>query len=585
MAFDGGFLSAVRHELQSRVIDCRVDKIYMPTRDELILQLRSRDFQGSLLLSASSRGARVQLTSVLPENPAVPPMLCMLLRKRLVGARLTALEQPGLERQLTLHFEGRNELGDRIPLQLIVEVMGRRSNVIFCEGDGRVVDALRRTDAADTVRVLMPGVRYTMPPAQNKWDPLLHPAEDLYPRLRQMSDRDLADALLTHLQGASPLVCRELAHAACRGQSRRIEEMSEEDWQRLRLQIDRWLAAVNGEQVTPTMVIDPAGKPLDYSLIPLHQYGRAAVTREYADFGALLDAFFSERERQERMHVRAQSLLKTITTLSGRVGRRVAAQQAEWKASQDREHLRQYGELIKANLHAIPRGATVCEAVNYYDPACAVVRIPLDAALSPSQNAQKYFKDYRKAHTAEQRLAGLIEQGQRELTYLDSVFDALSRAENDRDLAEIREELEQGGYLKTPGGKKTRSAAKLPPHRFLSDDGFTLLVGRNNRQNEELSLRIARGGDIWLHVKDGPGAHVLIQCEGQTPPARTVEQAAVLAATFSKAAQSPLAAVDYCPARRVKKPSGTPPGMVIYEGYQTAFVRPDPALGDRLRKE
>lgn len=585
MAFDGGFLSLVRCEMEQQLIGCRVDKIYQPTRDELVLALRSKEFQGKLLLSAGSKGARVQLTGDSRENPAVPPMLCMLLRKRLVGARVIKLTQAGLERILTISFEGHNELGDTVELHLVVEMMGRRSNIIFCEGDMRVVDAVRRTDAADTVRVLLPGVKYTLPPAQDKVDPLLGSIDPLWERLRRNPELDLSKALLEHLQGASPLVCRELAHAACRGQSLRVEELAEDDWQRLKLQFERWLDAVQGKGSEPTMVIDSTGKPMDFSMIPIHQYGMTTVTRSYADCGSLLDAFFSERERLERMRARSQSLLKHISTLSARIARRVSAQQAEWQASRNREHLREYGELIKANLHQIERGAAFCEVVNYYSAECETVRIPLDVTLSPSQNAQKYFKEYRKAHTAEQRLSGLVEKGMEELSYIDSVFDALTRAETDRDLAEIREELEQGGYLRSQGPKKARNTAKLPPYRFLSDDGYAILVGRNNRQNEQLSLRTAQGNDIWLHVKDGPGAHVIVCCEGKQPPDTTLEQAAVLAATYSKASQSPQVAVDYCLARKVKKPQGTPPGMVIYDNYKTAYVRPDSELAKRLREE
>lgn len=584
MAFDGGFLAAVRGEMEQKVVGCRVDKVHQPTRDEIVLHLRSKEYQGKMLLSAGSKGARVQLSEDSRENPAAPPMLCMLLRKRLVGARLTGLNQAGLERILTLSFEGHNELGDAVDLHLVVEMMGRRSNIIFCDADMRVIDAVRRTDAADTVRVLMPGVRYVLPPAQDKIDPVLDSADALWSRLRRLPEQELSKALQDNLQGASPLVCRELAHAAGRGQALRVEQMEQGDWQRLSLAFARWTDAVAGRECHPTMVVDPSGHPMDFSMIPIHQYGMAAVTRDYPDCCSLLDAFFSERERVERMRARSQGLLKQISTLSSRIARRVSAQQAEWQASRDREHLREYGELIKANLHQIERGVPFCEVVNYYTPDCQTVRIPLNIALTPSQNAQKYFKEYRKAHTAEQRLAELVRRGQEELVYIDSVFDALTRAENDRDLNEIREELEQGGYLKSTA-KKARPAAKLPPHRFVSDDGFAILVGRNNRQNEQLTLKTAQGNDIWLHVKDGPGAHVIVCCEGNTPPDATLEQAAVLAATYSKASQSPQVAVDYCPARKVKKPQGTPPGMVIYDGYQTAFVRPDPELAKRLQSD
>ena len=584
MAFDGGFLAAVRGEMEQKVVGCRVDKVHQPTRDEIVLHLRSKEYQGKMLLSAGSKGARVQLSEDSRENPAAPPMLCMLLRKRLVGARLTGLNQAGLERILTLSFEGHNELGDAVDLHLVVEMMGRRSNIIFCDADMRVIDAVRRTDAADTVRVLMPGVRYVLPPAQDKIDPVLDSADALWSRLRRLPEQELSKALQDNLQGASPLVCRELAHAAGRGQALRVEQMEQGDWQRLSLAFARWTDAVAGEGMSSHHGGGPIRAPHGF------QHDSDSSIRHGGRYPGLSRLLFPAR----RLFLRAGAGRAYAGPFAGvaqtdfdpflphcPAGECAAGRMAGLARPGASAGIRRADQGQSA---PIERGVPLCEVVNYYTPDCQTVRIPLNIALTPSQNAQKYFKEYRKAHTAEQRLAELVRRGQEELVYIDSVFDALTRAENDRDLNEIREELEQGGYLKSTA-KKARPAAKLPPHRFVSDDGFAILVGRNNRQNEQLTLKTAQGNDIWLHVKDGPGAHVIVCCEGNTPPDATLEQAAVLAATYSKASQSPQVAVDYCPARKVKKPQGTPPGMVIYDGYQTAFVRPDPELAKRLQSD
>ena len=407
MAFDGGFLSVIKREIASQAEGCRVDKIYQPSRDELVLQLRGVQFQGKLLLSANTRGARVQLTQFAPENPATPPMFCMLLRKRLVGARLCAVEQPGLERVIYFRFDGKNEFGDPVTLTLIAECMGRRSNLIFCDDDMRVVDAVRRTDAAETTRVLMPGVKYTLPPAQEKADPVLSGLEEVYHALQTKAGLPLEDALQKVLQGASPLVCREIAFRTLRGGSASFGELDDGQLERLRFQLQQWYDTVTQLPPHPTLVSDTQGKPLDFTFLQVTQYGMGAVTREYATCSELLDAFYAEREQGERLRAKAQDLLKLLTTLTARVARRLDAQRAELKASANREHLREYGELLKANLHSIQRGAPWCEVQNFYSPDYETLRIPLDVALTPAQNAQKYFKNYRKAHTAEQRLTGL----------------------------------------------------------------------------------------------------------------------------------------------------------------------------------
>ena len=322
---------------------------------------------------------------------------------------------------------------------------------------------------------------------------------------------------------------------------------------------------------------------MDFSFIPITQYGLSAVGREMASFSALLDAFYAQKDGVERMKQRSHDLLRVLTNAYERTSRKLAHQRQELEQSENREERRIFGDLINANLYAIEKGAPFADLVNYYDPDCATLRVPLDPALSAAQNAQKYYKEYRKAQTAERILAEQIARGEEELRYIDTVFDALSRASTVREIGELRQELAAGGYLRLQKSRQ-KPPAPLGPMEFCSDDGFTILVGRNNVQNDRLTLKTARGGDIWFHTKNIPGSHVVVLTQGETPPDRTLEQAAILAAFHSRAAGSVQVPVDYTAVRHVRKPAGAKPGMVIYDANQTAYVTPDESLVERLGK-
>lgn len=582
MALDGAFLHKLREEIAEKALESRIDKIYQPLREEVVLLFRSKGFNGRLLLSCRGTAARIQFTDTAPENPVVPPMFCMLLRKHLMGAKLVAVEQPGLERVLFLRFDAVNEMGDRVAPALVLEILGSKANLLLLDGEGRIIDAVRRSDLENAGdRLIQPGARYELPPSQHKVNLLEEPAADVLERLREKEGMELSAALRETLDGASPIVCREAAFRAVRRKGAAVEELTADDRERLRLYLEN-LAEEIRTGGRPTLVVKPDGTPWDFTYIPLSQYGREAVTRELPDYSVLLDTFYAEREKAERIRRQSQDLLRLLSNLTQRTARKIAAQKKDLEKSADREKYRIYGELLKANLHRVPKGASHVELENYYDPDMAPVRIPLNAALSPAQNAQRYFKEYKKTYTAEQVLGEQIAAGEKELVYLDSVFDALSRAESTAELQDIREELAAGGYLKRGGAKGKSLPARSKPMRFLSSDGFSILVGRNNRQNDELTLRVAAKNDIWLHVKNIPGSHVIVLTEGAVPPDRTLEEAAILAAYYSKARQSASVPVDYAPVRKVKKPAGAKPGMVIYEGNRTAYVQPDGELAKKL---
>ncbi len=585
MALDGAFLHCLRDELFTVLCDSRVDKIHQPSREELVLAMRGRNGTEKLYLSARVNSPRAHITAVTLENPATPPPFCMLLRKRLTGARLVDIRQPGLERVLYFDFDTLNELGDPVRLTLAAELMGRHSNLILVGEDNRIVDAVKRVDLSmSSVRPVLPGLPYFPPPADaSRLDALDCAAERLSEAVMQ-SDGAIDKALQARVQGFSPLICREIAAMVCRGvQAEALP--SEERQMRFTQAFNRVRDVLlpQGHRV-PYILYRTDGTPLEFSFLPITQYGLDATGREAASFSALLDEFYAEKDAAERMRRCAHDITRTLTTVTERLNRKLQNQRRELAESGERDRKRLYADLINANLHTIPKGASSAELVNYYDEACAPLTVPLDASLSAARNAQKYYKEYRKAKIAEEVLQEQIARGEAELVYLESVADALSRAADSRELEELRQELEQSGYLRAQKDKR-RTAQPTRPLSFCSDDGFTILVGRNNVQNDRLTTRTAKGSDWWFHTKNIPGSHTVVLTEGVEPPETTLRQAAVLAATHSRAAASSQVPVDYTRIRHVKKPAGAKPGMVIYENNRTVYVTPDPALAARLRTE
>ena len=576
MALDGAFLRHIKQELEEKLLGGRVDKIHQPNREELVVAFRTRESAYKVLFSARANSARVHFTAIPLENPKQPPMLCMLLRKKLQGSKLIAIRQPELERLLHFDFDSVNELGDHVTLTLTMEIMGRYSNIILSDENGKIVDALKRVDAEmSSQRLVLPGLTYHLPPPQEKRCILTTSSQELTAAVKALpADMELSKALLAVLQGVSPIVCRELQHRVGRGRELYIREMDDEQYFRLGFfyqKLKETLEQVSGE---PTMVVNLQKKPMDFSFLDIQQYGTSAVVRKADTFSALLDDFYRERDQLERMRVREQDLLRLLSNHSDRLSRKINAQRAELEQCAERESLRVAGDLVNANLYAIPKGAAGADLPNFYEEGSPLVHIKLDPALTASQNAQKYYKEYRKAKTAEEKLQEQIGIAGNELLYLDSVLDALARAETERDLMEIRAELSEQGYVRTVRSKKEKPAAVSAPLSFTTSDGFTVLVGRNNRQNDKLTMKMASNNDIWFHTKNIPGSHTVLVTEGKRPTEQAMEEAAVLAARHSKAKDSAQVPVDYTQVRNVSKPQGAKPGMVIYVNYKTLFVDP-----------
>lgn len=571
MALDGFFLHKIKNEIENYALFSRVERVYQPSRDETVLYLRRRNEAYRLLFSIRADSARVQFVTDTPDNPAVPPMLCMLLRKHLCGSVLTAVRQQGLDRVLYLDFSGTDEIGDKTSLTLCAELMGKHSNLILLREDMTVIDALHRVDVStSSYRQVLPGIKYKLPPEQTKLNPLALPPESLSDAVLLHRDKLLSKALLSCIQGISPLLSRELA---CRvaGDDCAVGALDPAGRRGL-VRVFEFLQK-QAENPCAFIAYDKSGKPMDFCAIELLQYGTSAVSREFGGCSELLSEYYGEKTRLERIRNRGQELFKLVGGLCEKTEHRLAVQRSELERCGEREKYRLWAELINANLYRLEKGSAFYDLENYYDEN-RPVRIPADSSLSPQKTAQRLYKEYRKLQTAEKKLTELIALGEQELQYLESVLDELTRSDTENDLLLIREELWQQGYIKTNRSSKRKPQKAPEPMSFVSPDGFTILIGRNNTQNDRLSLKIAKGNDLWLHTQNIPGSHTLVVSEGREIPDSTAEYAARLAAWFSRARQSALVPVDYTKAKNLKKPNGAKPGKVIYHVYNTVIVDP-----------
>lgn len=586
MPFDAFFLTAVRRELEGSLTGCRIDKVQQPQRDTLILSMRGAAGGGRLLLTASPNHPRIHLTNEPAENPAQPPMFCMLLRKHLTGGRLVSMQQPEMERLLDLTFDCTDEMGSPTRKHLILEIMGRNSNLILTGEDGRILDCLRRVDfEMSEKRQVLPGLYYHLPPTQGKRDPFAVTGEELAALLSaQTAPKRLDGWLLDTFGGLSPLVCRELAFRLTGDLDTDLSELPLEGKTALAERLLETFAQLQTVPPQPVLLYKDE-RPWDFTCLPVTQYGDFIRQEPYDSFSQLLDRFYAARDRADSIRQSSQAIRKTVSNLHARTARKLENQHKELAATHDRERLRQLGDILTANLYAIRRGQTKLRAADFYDPDMKEIEITLNPAISPQQNAAKFYKDYQKAKNAERILTEQIAKGEQELAYLASVLDALTRAESARDLQEIRAELVSGGYLRETDRKKRMKLPPSRPMRFMSSDGFPIFVGRSNRQNDELTTKLAAKTDVWLHVQKIPGSHVIIETNGRTPPDRTVTEAMQLAAYYSQARDGQNVPVDYTPVKFVKKPAGAKPGMVIYTTYQTAVVTPDAALCERLKEK
>jgi len=573
MAFDTICVKKITEELSETIIGGRIDKVHQPEKDELMIGIRTFDGNFKLVLSASANNARVHFSDFSKENPKTPPMFCMLLRKHLSSGKIVKVSQPGFERIIEIDVESYNDLGDLTIKHLICEIMGRNSNIILCAEDYRIIDSAKHVDmTVSSVRQILPGIRYEAPPAQDKV-PILDPD-----KVRDI-DLDFSNAasgcdkaIMSRISGISPAVSREIVHLAVGTNSLVCGELSETD----KIQIKNELVKFSENmEFSPCIILDPTGKPLDFSATAITHYGGNYRVEYFDSMSDVVCRFYKERDQKDRMRQKSADLLKLLNTNLERLAKKLVIQEKTLKDAENKERYKIFGDLLTANLYMIPKGAHKVTVSNYYEPDCPEVEIELSPTLSAPQNAQRYYKLFTKLKNAEvemekQRLATITE-----IDYLESTLCALENATSEADLNLIRSELSEEGYIKrTKNGKRDFNKTSKPMH-FISSDGFDIYVGKNNTQNDYLTLKFANSQDIWFHTKQIHGSHTVIKLGiDKDVPKTTMLEAAQLAAYYSKARESSQVPVDYTQIKNVKKPSGARPGMVIYDSYNTVYVTP-----------
>ena len=591
MAFDAGMLACCIHEIRELSLGARVEKVFQPGKDEIVLQMRSQKGGKRLLINAGSAAPRICFTEVQKENPAVPPMLCMLLRKHLQGAKLTDIRQAGFERVAILTFEGRDEMGFSCSRQLIAEIMGKYSNLIFADGDGKMLAVLYPIDfSASSRRQLLPGMTYTLPPSQNKRNPLEETAQGFAEAVAAADPLRPADRFLTATYcGIAPAVARELAYRSGGTVDAPLGDCAD----RLCTNFLAVMADIRAGRFSPSAVSENGG-PTEYAYLPLEQYGPGITMTSYDRPSALLDAFFAARDREQHIRQRAQDILHILSNADTRIRKKLDLQRTELADCELGTERKREADLITANLHAIPGGAATATLTDYADwhedGTFGAVTVTLDPRVSAAVNAQRLYRKYNKSKNAKVELTRQIALGEAELTYLDSVFDALSHAETAADLAEIREELYRSGYaskMKQYRAAPTRKKAHPEVLWFRTANGFRVACGKNNTQNEYVTHTLAGKSDYWFHVKGMAGSHAVLFCEGREPDVEDFTDAAEIAAFYSKGtktAGTPNVEVDYTQAKNVKKPAGAKPGFVIYHTNWSCVVSPSPEKIEKMRE-
>ena len=587
MAFDAGMLACSLAEIRKTALGARIEKVYQPEKDEIVLQMRSFEGGKRLLINAGSNNPRMNFSEIQKENPQNPPMFCVLLRKHLQGSKLASIEQENFDRIAYLGFDTRDEMGFEKRCYLIVELMGKYSNLIFADENKKIINALRTSDfSLDSVRQLIPGMVYTPPSMSGKINPKTVSKEEFKELIENSpADKPADKWIVSSFMGIAPGVAREITLIATAQTDTPIASC---DPVRLWNAFSSVAKTLNEEIFSPTLILD-GEKCIEYSFISLSQYPHLQ-TKEFEGAGKLLDAYFISRDNNQRVHQRASDILKLLTNAETRIKKKIEIQRTELEACKEGELFKKYGDLITANIYRLPKKASVVELEDYenmtYDGNIPTIKIELDSRLTPSSNAQRYYKKYAKTKSAKIELAKQINLAEQELNYIYTVFDALTRAESPADLAEIREELCQAGYgskmkAYSHGTNKQKMSSIM---QFETPDGMRVLCGKNNLQNEHITHKLAEKHDYWFHAKGNAGSHVLLITEGREPTDLDFTTAAEIAAYHSKAEGSNIG-VDYTLAKHVKKVPGSRPGFVIYHTNWTAYVTPNGEKINSLRKK
>lgn len=598
MPFDAGVMSAVVHQLKETAVGSRIEKVYQPERDEIVLHLRSKNGSKKLLLSAQAGTSRVCFITADRENPAVPPMFCMLLRKHLSGGHIISVRQIGFDRAMEVTIVSSDELGFQSKKHLICEIMGTYSNIILLDSGRKIMSVLHPVSlSATSKRQILCGFSYEDPdPQEGKTNALDIDKDSFLQKINTDVFSGLTTAadkyLISKYSGLSPLTAREIVYRTSKSTSTPINQC---DIEGLWFNFSKLYGELQREKYSPCLISDKNGKVLDFSFCEIRQYGADAVVKKYDDVSALLEDFYSERDKNERIKRRGQDILRLLTNASQRIQKKTELQLASLEESKQLDMWKLYGDLITSNIYMLKKGMEKVSLVNYFDENMPEVEIKLDTRFTPAQNAQNYYKKYNKAKSAQIMIKKQIEESELEIKYIDTVFESLTKAETENDLAEVRAELEMSGYGKkldnirrNQGMSKNKIKLKkeLKPLHFVTSDGYDVYCGKNNLQNDYVTTKLADKNDFWFHIKNAAGSHVIMKCKdiNDDPPAQSFTQCAIIAAYYSSEREKPQAAVDYTKARYVKKPSGSKPGFVIYEKNYTAYVTADKSTVEELIK-
>ncbi len=585
MPFDGVVTKCISLELSNLLLGGRIEKIYQPEPDEIILMVRANGNNYRLLMSASAKYPRVHITTRQKENPQAAPTFCMLLRKYISGGRIVNIEFHDYERIITINIESINDIEEYTVKKLTIEIMGRYSNIILVSDQGKILDSIKHVDfGTSSVREVMPGKQYMLPPAQDKFSP---GRLDIRAMLNIIPEegKTIDGFLLDNIKGFSPLLCREICNRADIDSKTLMSTLSDNDFAKLTQEIEKVITDINENIYKPCIVYAPDDmeKPLDFHCIPIYS---VSETKYLDTINETLDEFYYYRDLIERLRQKKSDITKVLSNNIDRASKKLGIQQKSLKDVEDRDKLQLFGELITANIYAMSKGLKEVSLLNYYSETGDYMKIPLDEQLSPQENAQRYFRRYTKAKNTFLHASRQLEETKIELEYLQNVSHLLDNCTTVQEIDEIRQELVEQGYINTKRKNGYKKANKLSsPFHFVSTDGFDIFVGKNNKQNDQLTLKTSSGNDIWLHTKDTPGSHVIIKGVYQKAvPDQTLLEAAILAAYHSKARQSSSVQVDYTLVKNVKKPPGAKPGMVTYDKFKTLVVNPDEAIVKALDK-
>lgn len=572
MAFDTYVLAAVTQELQEALIGAKIIKIHQQDRHSIVLKYHGQKGNGRLLLCAHPQNARIQLTQYAKENPPNPPLFCMVLRKYLEGSRINSISQTHLERVLTIGFSARNDLGDIIPCRLITEIMGKHSNIILVNEEAIIIDGIRRySHQLSRYREVLPGRPYLPPPLQDKKDLSKYDEEGLGALLfNQALDETVGKALTKTAAGLSPLLVAEAVFAAGLSADHPVADLGQYELSRLAQSLGRLYKHLTEGDFCPTLL--GGDTPRDFAALSPKLW-EGEKLQHFTSMGEALDVFYEYCEKSNLFAARRRELTKVIGSHEDRLKKKIFLQEEDLSKSERGDAYKEAGDLLSANLYHLTPGVAQVELESFYRPG-EMVEIALDPSLPPEQNIKRYYRLYSKCKKAHGQILEQLEANRAELEYIQSVANACKCSTSLPELEEIKDELRQTGYLKEQKKAAKTASAALPPHNFTSAEGFTILVGRNNRQNDKLTLKTAAKDDIWLHTQKIPGSHVIIKTEGKEPSMTTIKEAASYAAWFSKASASNNVPVDYTTADQVKKPSGARPGFVIYFNQKTVYVEP-----------